>query len=83
EIATAYAVLSDPKKRARYDATGTDGVAHFTSEDLFRNVDLGSIFGDLGFGFGPGGESVFDRFFRQPGGRHRGDDLTIRLEVPL
>lgn len=83
EIATAYAVLSDPRKRARYDATGTEGVAHFTSEDLFRNVDLGSIFGDLGFGFGPGGESVFDRFFRQPGRSSRGDDLTIRLEVPL
>jgi molecular chaperone DnaJ len=83
EVAKAYAVLSDPKKRARYDATGEEGVAHFTSDDLFRNVDLGSIFGDAGFGFGPGGDSVFDRFF---GGRRRaagGEDLTIRLEVPL
>ena len=68
EIAKAYAVLSDPKKRARYDASGEEGVAHFTSDDLFRDVDLGSIFGDFGFGFGPGGDSVFDRFF---GGRRR------------
>jgi molecular chaperone DnaJ len=83
EIATAYAVLSDARKRARYDATGTEGVAHFSTEDLYRNVDLGSIFGDLGFGFGPGGDSVFDRFFRQPGKAPRGEDLTIRLEVPL
>ena len=28
EIAKAYAVLSDPKKRARYDASGEEGVAH-------------------------------------------------------
>ena len=27
EIAKAYAVLSDPKKRARYDASGEEGVA--------------------------------------------------------
>src|SRR5919106_1550123 len=68
KIAKAYAVLSKPDKRARYDAQGFEGVAHFTDEDLFRNVDLGSLFGDLGFGFGAGGDSIFDRFF---GGRPR------------
>ena len=85
EIAKAYAILSDPKKRARYDAHGFEGVAHYSQEDLFRNADLGGLFGDLGFGFGPGGDSIFDRFFgrsrqEQSG---RGQDLHAKLEVPL
>ncbi len=61
EIAKAYAVLSDPKKCAKCDARGFEGSSH-SHDDLFRGMDLGSIFGDLGFGFGPGGESIFDRF---------------------
>ena len=85
EIAKAYAILSDANKRARYDAHGFEGVAHYSQEDLFRNADLGSLFGDLGFGFGPGGESIFDRFFGRA--RHeqsgRGQDIQVRLEVPL
>lgn len=84
EIAKAYAVLSNPKKRAQYDAHGFEGIAHFSEEDLFRGVDLGSLFGDLGFGFGAGGESIFDRFFgggtRRP---QRGQSLRIDLELPL
>jgi len=62
DIAKAYAVLSDPKKRAKYDARGFEGIAHNSHDDLFRDVDLGSLFGDLDFGFGPGGDSIFDRF---------------------
>jgi molecular chaperone DnaJ len=84
EIATAYAVLSDPKKRARYDARGFEGVAHFSPEDLFGGLDLGSVFGDLGFGFGPGGDSIFERFFDH--GRTRpgqGQTLRVQLQVPL
>jgi molecular chaperone DnaJ len=84
EIAKAYAVLSDPKKRARYDAHGYEGIAHFSEEDLFRGVDLGSLFGDLGFDFGAGGDSIFERFFgggiRRP---QRGQNLRIELELPL
>ena len=84
EIAKAYAVLSDSKKRARYDARGFEGVAHFSDDDLFRGVDLGSMFRDIGFGFGPGGDSIFDRFFHERGARSaRGGDLRVRLEVPL
>ncbi|MDH3713064.1 MAG: J domain-containing protein [Gammaproteobacteria bacterium] len=83
-IATAYAVLSDPKKRARYDARGFEGVAHFSPEDLFGGLDLGSVFGDLGFGFGPGGQSIFERFFshdRAP--PVRGRNLRVHLQLPL
>ncbi|TNF97994.1 MAG: J domain-containing protein [Gammaproteobacteria bacterium] len=84
EIAKAYAILKDPKKRARYDSMGMEGVAHFTPEDLFGGLDMGDLFGDMGFGFG--GSSIFDRMF---GGRARarqptqGQDLRISVEVPL
>lgn len=84
QIATAYAVLKDPKKRARYDSLGMEGVAHFTPEDLFGGLDMGDLFGDMGFGFG--GSSIFDRMFgggkraRQPS---HGQDLRINIEVPL
>jgi len=83
EIAKAYAILSDAKKRKLYDSHGVEGVSHFSDEDVFRNVDLGSIFGDVGFGFGPGGESIFDRFFHHERRPVRGSDISIRLEVPL
>lgn len=83
-IATAYAILSDPRKRAKYDARGFEGVAHYTHDDLFGGLDLGSLFGDLGFGFGPGGDSVFDRFFHHARPRPaRGEDIRISVEIPL
>jgi molecular chaperone DnaJ len=72
QIAEAYAVLSDAKKRADYDA----GVA---PEEPFGGVDLESIFREFGFG-----ETIFDRFF---GGRSRGPrrgaDIEIEAMVPL
>jgi molecular chaperone DnaJ len=81
EIAEAYAVLSDPKKRAEYDAGGFAGVAGFTPEDLFGGIDFESIFGDLGFG---AGEGLFERFFgRQRAGPPRGPDIEIEAIVPL
>lgn len=84
EIATAYAILKDPHKRARYDSHGMEGVAHYSPEDLFGDLDMGNLFGDMGFGFGGG--SIFDRMFsggrraRQPS---HGQDLQINIEVPL
>ncbi|MEK4032318.1 DnaJ domain-containing protein [Methylocystis sp. IM2] len=61
EIAAAYAVLSDPQKRAEYDAHGYAGVAGFTPEDLFGGVNFEDILGGLGFDFGEA--SPFDHFF--------------------
>lgn len=84
EIATAYAILKDPKKRARYDSQGMEGIAHFTPDDLFGGLDMGNLFGDMGFGFG--GASIFDRMFsgglraQQP---THGQDLRINVEVSL
>jgi len=81
EIAEAYAVLSDPKKRAEYDSAGFAGVAGFSPEDLFGGIDFDSIFADLGFGLGGG---IFDRFFRRrPAGPVPGEDIEIVATVPL
>lgn len=81
-IAKAYAILKDPKKRAQYDALGMEGVAHYTPEDLFGGLDFGDLFGDMGFDFGGGG--IFDRMFghRRTRPAH-GKDLRVRIEVPL
>lgn len=82
EIATAYAILKDPKKRMRYDTHGMEGVAHYTSEDLFGGLDLGDLFGDMGFGFGGG--SIFDRMFGRRSTRSQhGQDLRVQVEIPL
>jgi molecular chaperone DnaJ len=61
EIAEAYAVLSDPKKRAEYDTGGFAGVAGYSREDLFGGINFDEVFGGLGFDFGFGlGGGLFD-----------------------
>ena len=82
EIAEAYAILSDPKKRAQYDSGGFASVADFSTEDLFAGIDFGDIFGDLGFGFDLGG-GLFDRPFRHRHGPMRGQDIEVLVQVPL
>lgn len=85
EIAEAYAVLSDPKKRAEYDSGGFAGVAGYSAEDLFGGINFEEILGRHGFGFDFGfndGGGLFDRFFgrRAPG---RGEDIEVVLTIPL
>ncbi|WP_279426335.1 J domain-containing protein [Anaeromyxobacter terrae] len=86
EIAEAYAVLSDPRKRADYDARGFAGVAGFSPEDLVSGLDFGDLFGDLGFGFDRG-SSLFERLFgrgaRGRAGPRPGEDLQVELTVSL
>jgi molecular chaperone DnaJ len=83
EIAEAYAVLSDPRRRAEYNAGGVPFVGGFRPEDLFGGIDFEGLFGGLGFDFGA--ESLFDRFFgrRRPTGPPRGENLEVLLQVPL
>ncbi|OYW31230.1 MAG: molecular chaperone DnaJ [Chthoniobacter sp. 12-60-6] len=83
EITSAYAVLSDPQKRAAYDTGGMSGVAGFSADDLFGGINFDEIFGGRGFSFDLGGESFFDRFFHRRGGARRGEDLTVEAFITL
>ena len=81
EIQTAYAVLSDPQKRAAYDQFGHAGV------DPSRGGAGG--FGGFGGGFGDVFEDIFENIFS--GGRghgaqsygQRGADLQFNTQLTL
>lgn len=82
EIAEAYAVLHDPKKRAEYDARGHAGVADFSAEDLFGGINFKDILSGLGFGFGRPSGIFGDSFGFQPRPQ-RGENINVELAVSL
>jgi molecular chaperone DnaJ len=85
EAAEAYAVLSDPPKRQRYDQFGHAGVEGAQGGHGFQSAeDVFAAFGDL---FGGGGGGFFEQFFGGAGGRRgrgrRGASLKVDLELTL
>lgn len=95
EISEAYAVLSDPQKRALYDQQGHAGIdQQYAYEDIFRGADFGNVFQDMGdFGIGGGlfeslfGDLGFDPFggrgTRGRASKTRGRDLKVTIAIPL
>jgi len=79
EINAAYAVLSDPQKRQRYDrfghAAGFEGTEGFGGFDFSRG-DFGDIFGDIFEDFFGGGRSTRTRRRAE-----RGNDLRYNLTL--
>ena len=69
DISEAYAVLSDKEKRKQYDMFGSEGFQNrFTQEDIFRDMDFGSIFKEFGFSGGGGrGQNIFSQIFGNTG----------------
>ncbi|APF20418.1 molecular chaperone DnaJ [Caldithrix abyssi] len=88
ELAEAYAVLSDPEKRRRYDQFGHAGVGGAGQQGFdFTDFDLADAlrqFMEEGFGFGFG--DIFGS--SRSGSRRRrvtrkGSDLQIKLKLTL
>jgi molecular chaperone DnaJ len=70
EVNEAYAVLSDPKTRARYDRFGFAGIGHDDGKEGF-----GAVVDNL--------EDMLGEIFKRRKSKRRGRDLRYTMEVTL
>ncbi len=87
EASEAYAILSDPKKRRKYDSAGLEGInKQYKQEDIYNRQNFQDIFSEFGFN----GNDLFNRIFvggftfRQ-GQRElrRGRNIDAQMEITL
>ena len=74
EINEAYAILSDPEKRAAFDRYGVEGLRNMGGMPDFTTVDFSDIFGEL-FGFNTGSAR------RGRNSPRRGADLAYPVQL--
>ncbi len=78
EINEAYAVLSDPQKKAQYDQFGSAGFhQRYSQEDIFRGFDVGDLFREMGLG-----GDIFTQMFGGGGGRRSAGGFNFRQARP-
>ncbi len=92
QVGEAYAALSDPQKKARYDQYGAEGLRDDFDPEMFERMKQG--FGGFRFagggfpggggghaGFGAGDFDLGDLFGMGGGGQRRGRDLSMTLRA--
>jgi len=90
QLTEAYAVLSDTEKKQQYDQYGDAGFhQRFSQEDIFRNMNMGDIFGGFGGGAGGNAEDIFSQLFGGAGGPRarrkpaKGQDFSMQITIPF
>ena len=87
EASEAYAILSDPEKRQKYDARGFEGInEQYRQDDIFTPETFRGTFSEFGFNV----EDIFARIFRRDYAPQpvysmvqRGRDLETQTEITL